>query len=141
MLFSAVVVTLIAGLPGAGPAAAIAAPVPSACTETARADWLDLFVSVMQDVLWLMGGDAQDIDTGSPDKAMAGFRARAAELGVPAGLSSTDAAALRAAIDRMDVLLSDAPNTASEDEVRLTRSTLSQLRAAPTESSLTRSSP
>lgn len=141
MLFSAVAVSVMAVVASAGvPRADAARPGAAAGVDlVARADWLDLFVSVMHDVLWLMGGDAEGCDTSSPDKAMAGFRARFVQIGVPSGLPAEQAEALASAAARMDAVLQNTPANANENEVRLTRSMIAQLHAAPAQGS--RSSP
>lgn len=142
MWFSAVVVGMVAGWSAAAPAdAGRAEGTTESRVTAAQTGWLDLFVSVMQEVLWHMGGDAVGCDTSSPDKAMAGFRSRFNQIGVPSGLSPQDKAALAAAASEMDELLANAPLNASDLEVRLTRSTIAPLQSVPVESSQIRSSP
>lgn len=135
-------VAVLAGTAGAGGAPSrVEQRPPAGPGVVARMDWLFDFVVVMQDVLWLMGGDAQGIDCSAPDPAMRGFRARCSELGVPQNLSESARQRLRAALDRLDLLLADAPNTASDEEIRLTQNTIAQLRPAVAVGSSGRFSP
>lgn len=136
VMFSVLILGVVAGFAGAAPARPAAAPAHAASLE-ARADWLDLFVSIMQDVLWQMGGDAQGLDTSTPDRAMASFRARFVQLNAPAPSS----AALKSTVNQMDALLAEAPAEASAHEIQQTRAVISPLRAEPAVGSLTRSSP
>lgn len=118
---------------------AVAAPAPAAAA--ARMDWLDHFITLAQDMIWLMGGDAQDLDRSSPDTAMSSFRQSCAGLNVPQDLSESDRAELLALANEMDALLDEPPGNASSNEVDLTESTVSRIRLGISSLAGRRSSP